>query len=213
MKRFLLVRHGETNWNREGRIQGWAQNSLNDAGRRQAEALATYLATEAPEVEHIYASDLPRAVETVEILTDETYPDVPVTYDAGWRERDFGVFQGYDSGSFFQDYPEYAVIERGEKAAQKTPENGESYIEFRERILEQWTTLTATVDADAVLLVAHGGVIRVIVAAIEDISMQDAIRDISPANATVTEVEYECASGDAHIVSRNVPEHGKRHQV
>ncbi|MFB6103617.1 MAG: histidine phosphatase family protein [Halobacteriaceae archaeon] len=213
MKRFLLVRHGETTWNREGRIQGWAHASLNDAGRRQAHAVATHLAADAPDVTEIYASDLPRAVETVDIIREEAFPDVPVTVDEGWRERDFGVFQGYDSGSFFEEYPEYAVIERGHEAAARTPEKGESYLEFRNRILDQWATFTRKVTADEVVLVVHGGVIRVIVAAIEGLSMPEAIQEVQPDNAAVTEIAYDCGREEARVVDRNRNEHLGRRRV
>jgi len=213
MKRFLLVRHGETAWNREGRIQGWARASLNDAGRRQAQALATHLAADAPEIAEIYASDLPRAVETVEIIQQQAFPDVPVTYDEGWRERDFGVYQGHESGSFFEEYPEFAVIERGHEAAANTPEKGESYLEFRDRIRDQWDMFTGAVGADEVLLVVHGGVIRVIVAAIEGYTLPEAIRNVQPDNAAVTEIAYDCGREEAQVVDRNRNEHLGRRRV
>lgn len=207
MKRFLLVRHGETSWNRENRIQGWAQVSLNEAGRRQGRALATHLAEAAPDVGLIVSSDLPRAVETVEILQEATYPDVPVTVDAGWRERDFGVFQGHHSKRFFEQYPEYAVHRQGRAAAARTPEKGESYLTFRDRVLDQWQTLTEEVTAEEVLLVVHGGVIRVVVAAIDEYDVTEAVETVRPDNGSITEVTFDCSSGTAEVPVRNRRDH------
>ena len=66
MTTLFLARHGETDWNRDGRFQGHADPPLNDAGRRQAEHLAEELADEPPEA--VYASDLRRAFETAEVI-------------------------------------------------------------------------------------------------------------------------------------------------
>lgn len=213
MKRFLLVRHGETAWNREGRIQGWAQISLTDTGRRQAEATATYLADHAPDAATVISSDLPRAAETAAILRTESYPDVPLREEPGWRERDFGVFQGYDSTEFFTDFPEYAILEQGRSAAANTPEKGESYLEFRDRIRTEWQTVTDCVDNDAVVLVVHGGVIRVIVSMIEDLGVADGLREVTPGNGSVTVIGYDGERDEAEIIHRDVRDHLEPHRV
>ncbi|HWX09771.1 MAG TPA: histidine phosphatase family protein, partial [Gaiellaceae bacterium] len=86
MATLLLVRHGETDWNAEGRLQGHTDRPLNEHGRRQAHALAERLAGD--DIAAVYASDLARARETAEILGAKL--GLPVSRDAGLRERDWG---------------------------------------------------------------------------------------------------------------------------
>jgi hypothetical protein len=93
MTELLLVRHGETDWNAEGRLQGHTDRPLSDYGRDQARQLADDLATEAFDV--IYASDLARARETAEIVAERL--DVPVNVDPDLREKNWGTWEGLTS--------------------------------------------------------------------------------------------------------------------
>lgn len=207
MKRFLLARHGETAWNREGRIQGWSDIPLNERGRRQAATLGEFLIDAYPDLEAIHASDLDRAVETVEILQCvDSLDAVPVTFDSRWRERDFGVYQGYDSDTFFDDHPKFALKERGQEAAAAVPEAGESYLAFRERVLRAWEGLRET-EFDEVLLVAHAGVLRTILGSVLDIGLREALDELQHTNACIAEVEYDCSTGEARVIHRNRVDH------
>ena len=93
MTTLLLVRHGETDWNAEGRLQGHTDRPLNDYGRRQAAALAEELAGR--EIDAIYASDLARARETAEIVAARI--GLPVALDVGLREKNWGSLGGPDA--------------------------------------------------------------------------------------------------------------------
>ena len=90
MTTLLLVRHGETDWNADGRLQGHTDRPLNDYGRAQARGSPTELAGE--ELEAIYASDLARARETAEIVGGRL--GLPVVLDADLREKDWGTWEG-----------------------------------------------------------------------------------------------------------------------
>ena len=102
MTEFLLVRHGETNWNRDRRFQGHADPGLNRTGREQARALADELAGEP--IVAIYASDLARARETAEIIGERVA--APVVLDRELREIDVGEWQGLTWPEVEERYPE-----------------------------------------------------------------------------------------------------------
>src|SRR6476661_3313571 len=93
MTTLLLVRHGETDWNADGRLQGQTDRPLSDFGRRQALQLAEELAEE--ELEAIYSSDLARARETAEIVAERF--GLPVVLDPDLREKDWGTWEGLNA--------------------------------------------------------------------------------------------------------------------
>ena len=101
MTTLLLARHGETDWNREGRCQGWADPPLNEAGREQARRLRDQL-RETP-FDAVYSSDLRRAHETAEIVAAPH--DVPVIADPGLREIDVGSWSGLTHAELEQRFP------------------------------------------------------------------------------------------------------------
>jgi len=196
MGRILLLRHGETDWNRVDRIQGWADVSLNARGRRQARAAATYLADQYPDLDRLLSSDLPRASETAAaVASTGTFANLAAERDRAWRERDFGVHQGQAGDVFFEENPEFAVLDGHDAAKRTVPAGGESYAAFRERVHGAWEGLRSESDG-TVLVVTHSGVIRAIIAAVED----DPIETVFPAydvhNGSITAV---VADGEPRI--------------
>lgn len=97
----LLIRHGQTDWNVDGRWQGTLPIGLNDTGRTQAQALAAYLAKR--QIGSIYSSDLPRALDTA-LAIGEAVGVTPQT-DARLQEFNLGVFQGLTRQQINQQYP------------------------------------------------------------------------------------------------------------
>jgi probable phosphoglycerate mutase len=189
MGRILLLRHGETDWNRIDRIQGWGDISLNPRGREQARAAAQFLAKQHPDLDRLISSDLSRAAETAKLVAStEAFADLDIEYDRGWRERDFGVYQGLEGDRFFQENPEFAMLDGEEGAKQNVPEDGESYVAFRERVCAAWDDLQAEVDG-TVLVVTHSGVIRAIIAAIEDAIIENVFYEYDVENGSITEVD------------------------
>ncbi len=144
MLTLYLVRHGETAYNLEGRLQGHLPIPLNEHGREQTRRLARRL-NEVP-LAAIHSSDLPRAVETAEIVAEAK--GLTVQTDARFRERNMVHWQG-------QLYRE--VKEELEAKDWVSHVNGESLETVRSRALEGLDTLTAKHDGKSVLLVAHGG--------------------------------------------------------
>lgn len=140
MTTLLLVRHGETDWNAEGRLQGHTDRPLSDYGRRQARELAGELGEE--ELEGVYSSDLARARETAEIVGERL--GLPVVLDPDLREKDWGTWEGLNAVE--RDRVEFV---------------GETTEAHQERILRALRRIAERHPGNGrVLVVTHGGSMR-----------------------------------------------------
>jgi broad specificity phosphatase PhoE len=135
----FLVRHGETDWNADGRLQGQTDRPLSDFGRRQARQLAEGLADE--RLQAIYASDLARARETAEIVAERLR--LPVVLDPDLREKDWGTWEGLTAAE--RDRVEFV---------------GEATEAHQERMLRALRRISQRHDGGSVLVVTHGGSMR-----------------------------------------------------
>lgn len=151
--RLIAVRHGETAWNRDTRIQGHLDIGLNDHGRWQAAQLARALADEP--IDAIYTSDLARAHDTAAAVAQAT--GAPLVRHAGLRERVFGQFEGKTFDEITALWPDQAERWRRRDPG-FAPDGGESLLQFRERVLATLQALTAPHREGQVMVVAHGGV-------------------------------------------------------
>jgi broad specificity phosphatase PhoE len=150
----LLVRHGETDWNRDGRWQGHSDTHLNDLGREQARRLARELR----DVDVVYSSDLARAKETAEILAGEL--GLPVRFDARLRERSFGAWEGMTAAEIEAAFAEaHGRWLAGEGAG---ADDAEAFHAFGARVTSFLADVLEGHPDETVLVVAHGGSIRVI---------------------------------------------------
>lgn len=197
MPTVLLVRHGETTWNRHRRVQGWAPSRLTDRGRRQAEAAGRAIAADF-DVERIHASDLRRSRETAELMADAL--DAPVELDAGWRERDFGAYQGLPYDRLFERFPALSVTRSGAEALEHRPEGGESYREMRERVFAAWDRVTDA-DGGTRLVVTHGGPLYAVLGHLKGLDAVASITDVEVDNCAINEVRLD-GSG-AELVREN----------
>jgi broad specificity phosphatase PhoE len=149
----LLARHGETDWNREGRFQGHADPPLNETGRAQAAELAAEL--EGVELAAVYSSPLRRAVETAAVVAAEHGLE-PVAVDA-LREVDVGSWQGLTREEIEARFPEqfarWLDYDQGW-------EDGESYEGMGRRAVAVLLELAAAHEGERILAVTHGGPIR-----------------------------------------------------
>lgn len=189
MTTILLARHGESDWNRTKRWQGFADRPLTELGRRQASELGERL--EDTELDAIYSSDLQRARETAEVvarmksLTVETTPDL--------REVDVGSWSGLTRAKAEARYPEaYARWLQGAEGW----DDGETYDQLGERVVRAIQRIAKDHDGQRVLIVAHGGTIRAIHAAAlgVDVHTYRRIQRVEP-NATLSAVCVE----DGHV--------------
>jgi len=144
MTTILLARHGETDWNRDGRWQGWADPPLNETGREQARALAQEL--RATPFDAAYASDLRRASETAEIVAAPH--GVPVMLDPDLREIDIGSWSGLTRAEIAERFPD------GRRP------DGETHAQQAARVRAAVVRIAREHPGGRVLVVGHGGTIR-----------------------------------------------------
>jgi probable phosphoglycerate mutase len=161
--RIVLIRHGETPWNAEKRLQGHIDIPLNEAGQRQARALGRALRGE--HFDAIYASDLQRARQTAEALVAaRALGTVPaVCTDAALRERCYGGFEGLLISEIAVRYPEAYAAWKGREVDAPLPPGeraGESFRAFYERSVAALTRLGARHPGQSLAVVAHGGVLE-----------------------------------------------------
>jgi len=155
--RLIAIRHGETAWNVDTRIQGHLDIPLNDTGLWQARQVARALAGEP--LSAIYASDLQRAHTTARAIAEAT--GAPLVAERGLRERSFGQLEGRTFAEIEAELPEQARRWR-QRDPHFAPEGGETLVQLRERIAATTHRLAAQHTGGLVVLVAHGGVLDVL---------------------------------------------------
>lgn len=152
-----MVRHGETAWNAEGRVQGQLDIPLNDLGRAQARATAAVLAGH--DFSAIYCSDLVRVRQTAEPTARRLA--LPVVYDAALRERHYGMFESLTYVEVRERFPEqYGRFTR--KDPEFDFEGGESLHRFNERSMRAVHGLVERHPGEQILVFTHGGVLEMV---------------------------------------------------
>ncbi len=156
--RIIAIRHGETAWNVDTRIQGQLDIPLNEKGRWQAQRLARALASsESPSA--IYCSDLLRAWDTAQSVAGSL--GLRSVSAPGLRERGFGSFEGKTFVELEAAWPQETARWR-QRDPQWAPPGGESLRDFRARVLDATRELAARHVGEQIALVAHGGVLDVL---------------------------------------------------
>jgi probable phosphoglycerate mutase len=166
--RVLAIRHGETAWNVDTRIQGQLDIPLNDVGRWQAERLARAIAHEG--VGTVYSSDLLRAHQTASAIG--SLLGLPVTSDVGLRERGFGSFEGHTYEEINARWPEEAEHWRRRVPGFSPGGTGESLNVFYARCVGAAERLAAQHPGETIVLVAHGGVMDCLYRAATRVDLQ-----------------------------------------
>jgi broad specificity phosphatase PhoE len=167
----VLVRHGETDWNRDNRFQGHADPPLNETGRTQARTLANELRDE--RFAALYTSPLRRASETASILG--AHLELEPRAEASLMEVDVGSWSGLTRGEVEAQFPVGFArwLEYGHGW-----DDGETYDELGGRVVAGLSNLGARHPDEAVLAVTHGGPIRSALAAAEGVPFEEARRSI-----------------------------------
>jgi probable phosphoglycerate mutase len=184
LTRIVAVRHGETVWNAEMRMQGQLDTALSARGRWQAGRAAGSLAGEG--IEAIFASDLERAFDTAHALASRL--GLPITTDVGLRERSFGVFQGYTYADIDRRWPVEAARWRHHDP-DFAPEGGETLREFSARAVAACSRIAAGQAGRSIAIVTHGGVLDCLYRAAAGVGL-DAPRSWELGNAAINRLLY-----------------------
>ena len=152
----LLIRHGQTNWNLEQRFQGQSDIPLNETGRKQAHALAERFSTE--QFDAVYSSDLQRATETANIITQMSgcKPDLRL------REVHFGDWEGLTYDEIKAKHPDTLAAWEAD-IFKNAPPHGETLEGLSVRVQSMLDELREKHEDQNILIVAHGGVLQTLI--------------------------------------------------
>ena len=180
--RILAIRHGETAWNKDARIQGQLDIPLNDTGLWQASRTAEALRSEA--IAAVYSSDLKRAAQTA--LAIAQTQELELNHHTGLRERHFGECQGSTWADLETQRPDITDAWR-RRVPDFAPPGGESLLALRERVEQTFQELAARHVGEQIVIVAHGGVLDILYRAAARVDLQ-APRTWALANAGINRV-------------------------
>ena len=184
MTRLCLVRHGETDWNLEGRYQGQNDVPLNENGREQARELALQLHGR-PFIS-FYASDLRRAMETAEIIKEKV--NLPITPEPRLREIDQGEWEGQLVEVIKERYAGLWRQRTLDPASLRAP-GGETVREVAKRIYAVLDDIAGSHPDGSVLIVSHGLAIATVICKVQQIPIEQ-VYSVIPENAEPIWVEW-----------------------
>lgn len=185
MTEIIIIRHGETEWNKTGRFQGHSDVALSEEGRVQAELLGRNLAVE--NVDAIYASDLSRAMETAAPLANRFGLDV--IPDPLLRELNFGAWEGRFFSEINQEAPDKMRTFYRNPEEVDIPES-EPFSAFQKRVAGRVREIAALHRGGRVILVSHGASIRILFADILSMPIRS-IWHVSQLNTAVNALRFE----------------------
>lgn len=185
-----LARHGQTNWNIEGRYQGHSDEPLNETGLAQAVALAEIV--EGARVRALYSSDLRRAHATARAVGEKF--GIPVQTDPRLREVSLGRWEGMlFSDIRTQDAEHWAAREADPLYAQ--PPEGESIYDLAARTWPAVDEIAARHTPGPVLIVSHGLALATLICRANGLSLAQAFQNI-PQNAALTIIQWSSSEGE-----------------
>ena len=157
LTKIFLIRHGETEWNKIGKLQGISDIKLSPEGLHQAQLLAAHTPFHA--VDAIYSSDLVRALMTAKVLADKF--DLPIIEERGLRETSFGDWEGRSLNELAKENPK--GFENFFTYPDKfQPPNGETFLQSQARVMNALDEIIADNENKNIIIITHGAVIRLI---------------------------------------------------
>jgi probable phosphoglycerate mutase len=188
--KIYFVRHGQTDWNIQRKVQGTTDIPLNENGIRQAQELCNNLEERNFSFEKIYTSYQARAVKTAQIVDDHFHTGYEIVQ--GLEEMNLGLFEGHTWDEILAMYAEEHKLWMSNKRYNKTP-NGESYQMVMERLFKALDHILGQRDTSSdknILIVSHGAVIMTLLAMHRDIPFEQS-HTIEVDNATPIEFSIE----------------------
>lgn len=157
---FWLIRHGETQWNADRRLQGWRDIALNESGIEQARCIARHLRSSQfiTTIDAIVSSDLSRALETARI--GASHLPLPIQTHSGLRERNFGIYEGQDWIRLTNETARQTGLNL--RDPRQFVEQGETLFAFRDRVQDTFHELARHHGPRNILVFTHGGVIDMV---------------------------------------------------
>lgn len=182
--KLVLVRHGETEFNKSSRYQGVLDIELNDKGKQQAEKLYNFLKDEDFDV--IYSSTLKRAYNTIKDIAD--YQDKKVHTLKELKEINFGEWEGLTFSEIEEKYPQLAEKWAKNPMCCKPPE-GEHIKEVEQRVGKTIDMIISKNPDKKILISTHGGIVRIIIAYLLDLSLSR-IFSIEVSNVSISRIKF-----------------------
>jgi 2,3-bisphosphoglycerate-dependent phosphoglycerate mutase len=182
-----LIRHGETAWNTERRIQGHTDIALNETGIGQAQAAASWLSQNHPSICHVYSSDLSRAWITASMIAEAL--TIQTTANTNLRERRYGCFEGLTYRQADETFPnEYHAFESRDPNF-AIPNGGESLVDLYERVTQALQTIAQAHLGETIAIVCHGGVLDIVNRFVRQNKLQSP-RDFEVPNAGLNWISF-----------------------
>jgi len=185
--KLFLIRHGQTDWNLKGKIQGSYDSDLNENGILQAEELSRKVLENKYKFSKIYSSKQKRAMKTAEILSEATKVDyIPIK---GLEEINLGEWEGLSWVEVKEKFPSEYEEWYENRRYTKSPK-GESYQEMLERVLEAISKIIEEEDCESVAIVTHSAVIMCLQCYITNTAFNDMTK-FKADNTSITEIDSE----------------------
>lgn len=196
--KFWLIRHGETKWNSEMRLQGWRDIALNEAGILQAQHLARHLASDKfnVKIDAVISSDLARAYQTAELATEHL--KLPVLKTPSLRERNYGIYEGHQL--VFNQSQRAGLPEFDLRDPNAHLENGEKLSVFYDRIKLAFEELASAHQGQNVMVFAHGGVIDIVWRLSQQFGL-DVFRAEPILNTSINEFKINVANNSWNMIN------------
>ena len=176
MSKLIILRHGESEWNKLNLFTGWEDVSLTDQGKIEAKLAAFAIQNLKVDVNHAYTSALKRAKDTLEIVLYILKKDIPIISDQALNERNYGSLTGMNKDEARNKWGDEQV-KLWRRSYDVSPENGESLKDTCERTIPYFkkNILPKLYDGENVIITAHGNSLRSIIMYVEELSEKEII--------------------------------------